>query len=200
MGGASVSGDALVAWWALSEEAWRRLEMARLAIPEKRRPSQHVVDLVGGIIASYVIEGKGYADPTYVQIADRSHTMCVDTIKHALQVFDTAGVLRTIRKSCAGEKNNTGRAPRRVFAFYDPEGHLSSTMDVQAVPIDVEVHKSCRDQMPQTSPENSEVGSLQEQLIHWRSQEESSTNSIQKNLAIRRIETIENQMKLSASE
>jgi len=121
-----VSGDALVAIWETAPIDWSVIEPIRLAIPHKRRPSQHVIAIVDGALASFVIPSRGYADPTYQQILSRCSSIdSTDTVKHALQVLMDAGRWITIRASSQGQKGKPGRAPRRVFFKHDPLNHLS---------------------------------------------------------------------------
>ena len=117
-----MSGLCLQQFDLISDEGWQRVVKAQLAIPEGRRPSLDKVEIVGRIIAGGVIDGVGYCDLTYKQIAGKSWNISVSWVKPCIMVWNNSDLLITVRGSTRGLKGESGRAPRRVFAFYNPQG------------------------------------------------------------------------------
>jgi hypothetical protein len=102
----------------------------RLGIPRERRPSKKVVELVVLALAWRFIDEKGYVDSTIDQILADCKTLSRDRIEWSLFCLKEAGVLITVRRSTQGLKGQSGRAPRRVFSFYNPK-NLKDVQDQQ---------------------------------------------------------------------
>ena len=117
-----MSGLCLQQFDLLYDECWQRIVKAQLAIPEERRPGMDKVEIVGRIIAGGVIDEVGYCDLTYGQIAAKSWNISVSMVKPCIMVWNNSALLITVRRSTRGLKGEPGRAPRRVFTFYDPQG------------------------------------------------------------------------------
>ena len=124
-----MSGRALKAWSSLPAERWAKIEATRCQIPEKRRPSKYVVELVAFIVAGAFLDMQGYADLTFRQIAERCHTLTESTVKACLGVLTSAGELVTVRRATRGLTDRSGRAPRRVFLCYDPCNLIPGTLE-----------------------------------------------------------------------
>lgn len=116
-----MSGFCLQQFDLLSDEGWHRIVSAQLAIPENRRPSLDKVEIVGRLVAGGVIDEVGYCDLTYEQIAAKSRNISISMVQPCLMVWTNSDLLVTVRNSCKGQKGQPGRAPRRVFTFYDPQ-------------------------------------------------------------------------------
>jgi len=117
-----MSGLCLREFDLLSDDSWQRVVSAQLAIPEHDRPSLDKVEIVGRIIAGGVIDDVGYCDLTYEQISAKSWNISVSMVKPCIRVWTDSGLLVTVKKSCPGQNGQPGRAPRRVFTFYNPHG------------------------------------------------------------------------------
>ena len=117
-----MSGLCLQQFDLISDEGWQRVVKAQLAIPEGRRPSLDKVEIVGRLIAGGVIDEVGYYDLTYEQIKAKSRNISISWVQPCLMVWTNSALLVTVRRSTRGLKGQSGRAPRRVFTFYDPQG------------------------------------------------------------------------------
>ena len=117
-------------WKTLPDEQWQKIELVRLGIPKGRRPSKKVVELVVLALAWRFIDEKGYVDSTIDQILADCKTLSRDRIEWSLFCLRQAGVLITVRRSTQGLKGQSGRAPRRVFSFYNPK-NLKDVQDQQ---------------------------------------------------------------------
>jgi hypothetical protein len=119
-------------WKTLPDEQWQKIEQVRLDIPRERRPSKKAVELVVLALAWRFIDGKGYVDSSIDQILADCKTLSRDRIEWSLFCLSQAGVLITVRRSTQGLKGQSGRAPRRVFSFYNPK-NLVDVRDQQMV-------------------------------------------------------------------
>ncbi len=169
-----MSGDALVAIWETAPIDWNVIEPIRLAIPDKRRPSQHVIAIIDSALASFVIPSRGYADPTYEQILSRCSSIdSTDTVKYALQVLRDAGRWITIRASSQGQKGKPGRAPRRVFFKHDPM-NLLPNIDFSAIEEVVKPQVKVADAINKgidlisSNPKKERIKELESQIRTWR--------------------------------
>ena len=117
-----MSGFCLQQFDLLSDESWHRIVAAQLAIDENRRPSLDKVEIVGRLVAGGVIDEVGYCDLTYEQIKAKSRNISISWVQPCLMVWTNSALLVTVRRSTRGLKGQSGRAPRRVFTFYDPHG------------------------------------------------------------------------------
>ena len=117
-----MSGLCLQQFDLLSDECWQRVVKAQLAIDEHRRPSMDKVEIVGRLVAGGVIDVVGYCDLTYEQIKAKSRNISISMVQPCLMVWTNSDLLVTVRRSTKGMKGQSGRAPRRVFTFYDPHG------------------------------------------------------------------------------
>ncbi len=108
-------------WKTLSDEQWQKIEQVRLGIPRARRPSKKVIELVVLALAWRFIDEKGYVDSTIDQILADCKSLSRDRIEWSLFCLSQAGVLITVKRSTQGLKGQSGRAPRRVFSFYNPK-------------------------------------------------------------------------------
>ena len=117
-----MSGLCLQQFDLLSDECWQRVVKAQLAIDEHRRPSMDKVEIVGRLVAGGVIDVVGYCDLTYEQIKAKSRNISISWVQPCLMVWTNSDLLVTVRRSTKGMKGQSGRAPRRVFTFYDPQG------------------------------------------------------------------------------
>jgi len=133
-----MSGLCLQQFDLLSDECWQRVVKAQLAIDEHRRPCMDKVEIVGRIIAGGVIDEVGYCDLTYEQIAAKSWNISVSMVKPCIKVWNDSDLLVTVRESCRGQKGQSGRAPRRVFAFYDPQSLIDKPKSLIEAPRVVE--------------------------------------------------------------
>ena len=115
-----MSGLCLQQFDLLSDECWQRVVQAQIAIEEWRRPGMDKVEIVGRIIAGGVIDEVGFCDLAYEQIAAKSWNISVSMVKPCIRVWNDSGLLITHRRSTKGQNWQPGRAPRRVFTFYDP--------------------------------------------------------------------------------
>jgi len=129
-------------WKMLPDEQWQKIEQVRLDIPRERRPSKKAVELVVLALAWRFIDAKGYVDSSIDQILADCKTLSRDRIEWSLFCLSQAGVLITVRRSTQGLKGQTGRAPRRVFSFYNPKNlvdvrdqqMLSTVVPVAVIP------------------------------------------------------------------
>jgi hypothetical protein len=115
-----MSAEAYKAVRKLSGETWGRVEAVRMAVPEKRRPSQGLVQLVLREIAWCYLDDRGYADPTIAQIAVTLNNVSTGAVQAALKVLRDSGVVPVLRGGTRGQKGECGRAPRRGLSFYQP--------------------------------------------------------------------------------
>jgi hypothetical protein len=176
-----MSGDALKAVWEAAPIDWDTIESFRLAIPDKRRPSQHSIAIVDFALATFVIPSRGYADPTYEQILSRCPSIdSADTVKYALQVLSDAGRWVTVRRSCRGIDGMPGRAPQRVFFKHDPM-NLIKEIDfpedkVKASIEVVAVSKAYGKQVLATSRSNEKrINEIESEIADWRNSAERGT-------------------------
>ena len=137
-----MSGLCLQQFDLLSDECWQRVVKAQLAIDEHRRPSMDKVEIIGRIIAGGFIDEVGYCDLTYQQIAEKSWNISVSMVQPCLMVWSNSALLVTVRKSCRGQKGQPGRAPRRVFTFYDPQGLTDKPKSQIVEPRKIEVKRT----------------------------------------------------------
>ena len=137
-----MSGLCLQQFDLLSDECWQRVVKAQLAIDEHRRPSMDKVEIVGRIIAGGVIDEVGYCDLTYEQIAAKSWNISVSMVKPCIKVWNDSDLLVTVRESCRGQKGQSGRAPRRVFTFYDRQGLINKHESQIQAPRVIEVRRT----------------------------------------------------------
>ena len=117
-----MSGFCLQQFDLLSDEGWQRVVSTQLSIDENRRPSLDKVEIVGRLVAGGVIDEVGYCDLTYEQIKAKSRNISISWVQPCLMVWTNSALLVTVRRSTRGLKGQSGRAPRRVFTFYDPQG------------------------------------------------------------------------------
>lgn len=179
-----MSGGALKAWSSLPTKRWAKIEATRCQIPEKRRPSKCVVELVAFIVAGAFLDKQGYADLTVNQIVERCHTLTESTVKACLHVLTSAGELVTVRHATRGLAGQAGRAPRRVFLCYDPRNLSPGTVEP---PVE---HLS----IVQPSPEPTQYSASEPDVDNFNAAfyEELLTggNDLQRNFAKIRLRTI----------
>ena len=137
-----MSGLCLQQFDLLSDECWQRVVKAQLAIDEHRRPGMDKVEIVGRIIAGGVIDEVGYCDLTYEQIAAKSWNISVSMVQPCIKVWNDSGLLITHRRSTKGQNGQPGRAPRRVFTFYDPQDLIEQSEAQIQEPRVVEVKRT----------------------------------------------------------
>ena len=137
-----MSGLCLQQFDLLSDECWQRVVKAQLAIDEHRRPSMDKVEIVGRIIAGGVIDEVGYCDLAYEQIAAKSWNISVSMVQPCIKVWNDSGLLITHRRSTKGQNGQPGRAPRRVFTFYDPQGLIKEPESQIQAPRKIEVTRT----------------------------------------------------------
>ena len=137
-----MSGLCLQQFDLLSDECWQRVVKAQLAIEEGRRPCMDKVEIVGRIIAGGVIDEVGYCDLAYEQIAAKSWNISVSMVKPCIRVWNDSGLLITHRRSTKGQNGQPGRAPRRVFTFYDPQGLIKQPESQIQAPRVIEVRRT----------------------------------------------------------
>jgi hypothetical protein len=128
-----MSAEAMKAARKLSTETWDHIEAVRLAVPEKRRPSLALLQLVIREIAWYFVDALGYADPTLAQIAAALYQYSESSIAAALKVLRDAGIVPVLRNATRGLDGQPGRAPRRGLSFYAPLPQVT-TRKVVATP------------------------------------------------------------------
>jgi hypothetical protein len=116
-----MSAEAYKAVRKLSDEVWSRIEEARMAIPEKRRPSIGKIQLVLRELAWGFIDDRGYADPTLAQISSAMRGCSVATVAACIKVVCKAGVVLVLRPATRGLNGEPGRAPRYGFSFFSPK-------------------------------------------------------------------------------
>ena len=161
-----MSGLCLQQFDLLSDECWQRVVKAQLAIDEHRRPSMDKVEIVGRIIAGGVIDEVGYCDLTYEQIAAKSWNISVSMVKPCIKVWNDSDLLVTVRESCRGQKGQSGRAPRRVFTFYDPQGLIEQSESQIRAPRVVEVKRTeTRPLNAQQEPDSFDIALLESWLL-----------------------------------
>lgn len=137
-----MSGFCLQQFDLLSDDGWHRVVSAQLAIPEKRRPSLDKVEIVGRLVAGGVIDEVGYCDLTYEQIKAKSRNISISWVQPCLMVWTNSALLVTVRRSTRGLKGQSGRAPRRVFTFYDPHGLIDKPKSQIQEPQKIKVKRS----------------------------------------------------------
>ena len=108
-------------WKTLPDEQWQKIELVRLGMERKRRPSKKAIELVVLTLAWKLIDEKGYVDSTIDQILADCKSLSRDRIEVSLFCLTEAGVLITVKRSTQGFKGQPGRAPKRVFSFYNPK-------------------------------------------------------------------------------
>ena len=127
-------------WKTLPDEQWQKIEQVRLGMPRNRRPSKKAVEILVVALAWRFIDEKGYVDSTIDQILADCKSLSRDRIEVTLFCLSQAGVLKTVKRSTQGLKGQSGRAPRRVFSFYNPK-NLKDVQDQQmlsaVVPVTV---------------------------------------------------------------
>jgi hypothetical protein len=126
-----MSAEAYKAVRDLSTELWSRIEEARMAIPEKRRPSICNVQLVLRELAWGFIDDRGYADPTLAQISKSLRRCSVTTVSACIKVLCTAGVVLILRPATRGLDGEPGRAPRYGFSFFSPKRRGKTEVDIR---------------------------------------------------------------------
>ena len=169
-----MSGLCLQQFDLLSDECWQRVVKAQLAIPEHRRPSMDKVEIVGRLVAGGFIDEVGYCDLTYEQIAAKSHVISLYVVKSCLQVWTNPSLLVTVRKSRKGLKGQPGRAPRRVFTFYDPQGLIGKPKSQIQEPQKIEVTRTeTRTSNAQREPEGFNIPELKRLSVegNWLQQQ-----------------------------
>ena len=117
-------------WKTLPDEQWQKIEQVRLGMPRNRRPSKKAVEILVVALAWRFIDEKGYVDSTIDQILADCKSLSRDRVEVSLSCLSEAGVLITVRRSTQGLKGQPGRAPRRVFSFYNPK-NLKDVRDQQ---------------------------------------------------------------------
>ena len=161
-----MSGLCLQQFDLLSEECWQRVVKAQFAIDEHRRPSMDKVEIVGRIIAGGVIDEVGYCDLTYEQIAAKSWNISVSRVKPCIKVWSDSGLLITTRRSSKGQNGEPGRAPRRVFTFYDPQGLINKPESQIQTPQIFQVERAkTKAQCPPKEPESYDIAQLETWLL-----------------------------------
>ena len=127
-------------WKTLPDEQWQKIEQVRLGMPRNRRPSKKAVEILVVALAWRFIDEKGYVDSTIDQILADCKSLSRDRVEVSLFCLSEAGVLITVKHSTQGLKGLPGRAPRRVFSFYNPK-NLVDVRDQQmlsaVVPVTV---------------------------------------------------------------
>ena len=194
-----MSGDALKAVWESAPIDWTIIESFRLAIPDKRRPSQHSIAIVDFALASFVIPSRGYADPTYEQILSRCPSIdSIDTVKYVLQVLSDSGRWITVRRSCRGIDGMPGRAPQRVFFKHDPM-NLIQEIDFTEDKVErslevVAVTKTYREQVLTTSRSNEKrIKEIESEIADWRNSADKGTERAA-NYAELRIKSLQEEL------
>jgi hypothetical protein len=161
-----MSGLCLQQFDLLSDECWQRVVKAQLAIDEHRRPSMDKVEIVGRIIAGGVIDEVGYCDLTYEQIAAKSWNISVSMVQPCIKVWNDSGSLITHRRSTKGQNGKPGRAPRRVFTFYDPQGLIYKPESQIKAPKIIKVERAeTRALCVPKEPESFDISQLQTWLL-----------------------------------
>ena len=161
-----MSGLCLQQFDLLSDECWQRVVKAQLAIDEHRRPSMDKVEIVGRIIAGGVIDEVGYCDLTYEQIAAKSWNISVSMVKPCIKVWNDSDLLVTVRESCRGQKGQSGRAPRRVFTFYDPQGlNEEAKSQIQAPRVVESKSTETRPLNAQQEPDSFDIAQFESWLL-----------------------------------
>ena len=156
-----MSGFCLQQFDLLSDESWHRIVSAQLAIDENRRPSLDKVEIVGRLVAGGVIDEVGYCDLTYEQIKAKSRNISISWVQPCLMVWTNSALLVTVRRSTRGLKGQSGRAPRRVFTFYDPQGLISKPKSQIQEPRKIEVTRTeTRTSNAQREPEGFNIPEL----------------------------------------
>ncbi|PHX93246.1 MAG: hypothetical protein CK542_04525 [Acidimicrobium sp.] len=160
-----MSGLCLQQFDLLSDECWQRVVKAQLAIDEHRRPSMDKVEITGRIIAGGFIDEVGYCDLTYQQIAEKSWNISVSMVQPCIKVWNDSGLLTTVRRSTKGQNGQSGRAPRRVFTFYNPQGLTDKPKaQIQALRV-IEVKRTeTRPLNAQQEPEGFDIPELKRLL------------------------------------
>jgi hypothetical protein len=120
-----MSAEAMKAARKLSAETWDHIEAVRLAVPEKRRPSHALIQLVLREVAWCYVDALGYADPTLAQIASTLYQFSERSIAAALKALQDAGIVPVLRNATRGLYGQPGRAPRRGLSFYAPLPHVT---------------------------------------------------------------------------
>lgn len=121
-------------WKTLPDAQWQKIELVRLGMPKGRRPSKKAIELVVLALAWRFIDEKGFVDSTINQILADSKSLSRDRIEVVLWCLKESGVLITVRRSTQGLKGQPGRAPRRVFSFYNPK-NLVDVRDQQKLVV-----------------------------------------------------------------
>lgn len=161
-----MSGLCLQQFDLLSDECWQRVVKAQLAIDEHRRPCMDKVEIVGRIIAGGVIDEVGYCDLAYEQIAAKSWNISVSMVKPCIKVWNDSDLLVTVRESCRGQKGQAGRAPRRVFTFYDPQSLIDKPKSLIEAPRVVESKRTeARPLNAQQEPDSFDIAQLESWLL-----------------------------------
>ena len=161
-----MSGLCLQQFDLLSDECWQRVVKAQLAIDEHRRPSMDKVEIVGRIIAGGVIDEVGYCDLTYEQIAAKSWNISVSMVQPCIKVWNDSGSLITHRRSTKGQNGEPGRAPRRVFTFYDPQGLIKEPESQIQAPRVVESKRTeTRPLNAQQEPNSFDIAQFESWLL-----------------------------------
>ncbi len=161
-----MSGLCLQQFDLLSDESWQRVVKAQLAIDEHRRPCMDKVEIVGRIIAGGVIDEVGYCDLTYEQIAAKSWNISVSMVQPCIKVWNDSGLLIRHRRSTKGQNGQPGRAPRRVFTFYDPQGLIEKPEAQIQEPRVVEVKRTeTRPLNAQQEPDSFDIAQLESWLL-----------------------------------
>jgi hypothetical protein len=176
-----MSGDALLAIWNAAPIDWNIIESFRLAISDKRRPSQHSIAIIDFALATFVIPTRGYADPTYEQILSRCPSIdSVDTVKYALQVLSDSGRWITVRRSCRGIDGMPGRAPQRVFFKHDPMNLIKDIdfpeEEAAASTKVIAVAKTSGEQVSTTSRSaEKRIREIESEIADWRNSADRGT-------------------------
>ncbi len=161
-----MSGLCLQQFDLLSDECWQRVVKAQLAIDEHRRPSMDKVEIVGRIIAGGVIDEVGYCDLTYEQIAAKSWNISVSMVQPCIKVWNDSGLLITHRRSTKGQNGQPGRAPRRVFTFYDPQSLIGKPKLQTQATRTIEVKRTwTRASNAQQEPDSFDIAQLESWLL-----------------------------------
>jgi hypothetical protein len=135
-----MSAEAMKAARKLSTETWGHIEAVRLAVPEKRRPSHALIQLVLREVAWCYVDALGYADPTLAQIASTLYQFSERSIAAALKVLQDAGIVPVLRNATRGLDGQPGRAPRRGLSFCNPSPQKATRrVETRSAPRSVSV-------------------------------------------------------------
>lgn len=161
-----MSGLCLQQFDLISDECWQRVVKAQIEIEERRRPGMDKVEIVGRIIAGGVIDEVGYCDLAYEQVAAKSWNISVSMVKPCIKVWNDSGLLITVRKSTKGQNGQPGRAPRRVFTFYDPQGLIKQPESQIQAPRGIEVTRTeTRSLIAQQEPDSFDIAQFKSWLL-----------------------------------